>query len=431
MRIKLTKDFVESASAEPGKERTVFWDETLPGFGLVVTPNGSRSFCVQYRRADGVSKRLTLKSGLSLKDARKQAQVTIGSIAKGRDPLGERRKKAMAGKDTFKAIAEEYLKREGKRLRTEHQRRITLERLVYPKLGTRAITDIKRSDIVRLLDNIEDNNGATMADRTLATIRKIFNWHATRSDEFLSPIVLGMARTTSKESERERVLSPGELRAVWKSAESTPGPWGHLVKFLLLTATRRNEAARMVWSEVADDTWTIPASRYKTKNDVVLPLSKAARAVLAELPRIDKCPFVFSTDGTHPVAGFSKFKKRFDEVCGVTDWTLHDLRRTARSLMSRSSLPTSQSGASATSSPACAAHMTGTSFMPRCCMRSRRLLHRSSASSIRNRTSSRSGRHADEPRSHPRCGWSSASRTRPRAVAVRPCRHREPVSHQR
>jgi integrase len=91
----------------------------------------------------------------------------------------------------------------------------------------------------------------------------------------------------------------------------------------------------MTWSEISGDNWTIPAARYKTGAEVTLPLSAAAKKVLAEIPRIAGRDYVFSTDTRHPVSGFSAFKLRFDLACGVREWRLHDLRRTARSLMSR------------------------------------------------------------------------------------------------
>jgi integrase len=236
-------------------------------------------------------------------------------------------------RDTFQSIAEAYFAREGKNLRSVADRRSALERLVYPRLGPQPISTIKRSDIVRLLDKIEDENGPVMADRTLAYVRKVMNWHASRSDEFLSPIVRGMAR--GKEQARGRVLNDDELRAVWQTAEATPGPFGVFVKFLLLTAARRSEAAKMTWGELANGDWTLPAARNKVKVDLIRPLSAAAQAELAKLPRIGARGYVFTLDGIHPIGGFSRFKSRFDATCGVTGWTLHDLRRTASTLMNR------------------------------------------------------------------------------------------------
>jgi integrase len=206
-------------------------------------------------------------------------------------------------------------------------------------LGTRQIADIKRSELVRLLDHIEDANGPVMADRTLATIRKIMNWHASRSDEFRSPIVPGMARTSSKERARERILSDDELRALWTTAESfysvERGPLGPLLQFLLLTGARRSEAAGMMWRELEDADWMLPAARNKVKVDLVRPLSGAAVQTLAKLPRIKNVRYVFSGGADRALSGFSNFRRRVQKHAGVADWTLHDLRRTARSLMSR------------------------------------------------------------------------------------------------
>jgi integrase len=329
---KLTADFVKRAKAEPDVDRTVFWDEGLPGFGLMVTPSGHRSWVVQYR-AHQKSRRLTINAVLSLEDARKQAKSILGQVAKGGDPVLERRKEALSDKRSLKAVCERYLAREGGKLRTTAKRRATLERLVYPKLGAWQVDEIKRSDLNHLLDEIEDERGAAMADQVLALVRRIFNWHAIRDDDFKTPIVAGMARRDPERRERDRVLTDAELRAVW-SATSTP-PWSQFIRFLLLTAARRTEVAAMTWSEIRDGNWIIPPERYKTGAEVVLPLSATARKVLEELPRIEGCEFIFTTDGRRPVSGFSTFKLKFDIASGVKGWTIHDLRRTARSLMSR------------------------------------------------------------------------------------------------
>jgi integrase len=102
--------------------------------------------------------------------------------------------------------------------------------------------------------------------------------------------------------------------------------------------------------EVSGDEWTIPQERYKTGLELVLPLTVAAKDVLAAVPKIGKSGFVFTTDGKHALAGFSKFKRAFDAKvlaelrrhnpqATLPNWTLHDLRRTARSLMSRAGVP--------------------------------------------------------------------------------------------
>jgi integrase len=159
------------------------------------------------------------------------------------------------------------------------------------------------------------------------------NWHATRADNFVPPIVKGMARTSTKERARERTLTDDEIRKIWNSKE--PGAFPALVRFLLLTGARRAEAARMTWTEIDEDGWNLPASRNKTKKELTRPLSAAALAVI-EGQRSD-CPFIFSK-GQKAISTFGRDKIAFDAAVGVSNWRVHDLRRTARSLLSRAGI---------------------------------------------------------------------------------------------
>jgi integrase len=198
------------------------------------------------------------------------------------------------------------------------------------------IDEVKRSTLTKLLDQIADERGAVMADRTLAYIRKVLNWHATRSDTYQCPIVKGMARNSSKA--RERILTDDELRAVWRSAAAA-GTFGLLVKFILLTTARRDEAAKMRWHEIEGWDWTVPAVRNKTKLDLIRPLPKAAQDILVAVPRFNGCSYVFSNDGVKAIGGYGKFKAALQKASGTARWSLHDLRRSSRSFMSRAGVP--------------------------------------------------------------------------------------------
>jgi hypothetical protein len=238
------------------------------GLYVVVQPSGRKSFAVRFR-IDGRPRKLTLEKGLTLAEARAAAAKALVEVEKKNDPTVVKRKAKdahrAAAANTFKAVAEAYLDREGKkkedeRLRSLAWRRQLLERLVYPTLGDRPIGGIKRNAVIELLDNIEDGKlfhpetnepirgGATMAHSTLAIIRAIMNWHAVRDEDYRSPIVRGMGRIKPKKQKRERVLNDDELRAVWKTAESRGAdPFAMLIRFLLLTAARRNEGAGLSW----------------------------------------------------------------------------------------------------------------------------------------------------------------------------------------
>jgi integrase len=209
-------------------------------------------------------------------------------------------------------------------------------------LGDRPIGEIRRSEIVRLIDGIEDSRGPRAAGLALTYLSKLFNWHASRDDDFVSPVVRGMSRP--KRKPRDRVLTDEEIRTLWAGAEDV---FGRYLRFLLLTAVRRSEAASMMRAELDGAVWTIPAERMKSKVEHVVPLSPTALAIVAgqgEGP-------VFTIDGVRPIKGFSSLKQNFDEVVPLSKpWTLHDLRRTARSLMSRA-------GVSADIAERCLAHV--------------------------------------------------------------------------
>jgi integrase len=341
---KLDADFIKTV-AVPAKDRVTHWDDALKGFGLMITASGHRSYVVKYR-AGTEQRRMTLKPGLKIGEARKEAKAIIGRVAKGGDPLTERRAVKAGDETTFKAVVELYFKRDGKNLRTADERKHDIERLVMPKFGKRQIAEISRADIIDLLDDIEDENGPVMADLILAYIRRVMNWYAGRSrTDFRSPITRGMARTKPSKRRRQRILSDIELRALWKATKNHPCAFSSMVRAILLTAVRRTEASAAASDEFAQDNWVIPSERYKTGVNLVVPLSTAARAVLAHAPRIGN-RWVFTTDGKRALAGYGKpmnalrermlnILREADPDCEMKNWTLHDLRRTARTLMSR------------------------------------------------------------------------------------------------
>ena len=303
------------------------------GLCVRVTANGVRAFVLRYFLA-GRERLVTIGRwpDWSAIAAVREARELRQRIDRGEDPLAARAKATAIERNTLRSVVETYLEREGGRLRSADRQRQTFERLVYPELGDRPIDGIRRGDVVRLLDQIEDKSGPVMADRTLAILRRVLSWHAVRHDDFASPIIRGMSRTKPKERARSRTLSDAEIRAVWEAAEGA-GVFGNLVRFLLTTGARRTEAAAARWGEIAGSHWLLPAARNKAKVDLVRPLSALA---LAALPDRGAGPFVFSTDhGRTPFSGFSKSKRRLDQASGVVGWRLHDLRRTARSLMSR------------------------------------------------------------------------------------------------
>jgi integrase len=326
---------------KPRPHRYEIGDPGAQGLRVVVQPSGHKSFVLRYRFG-GRPQKLTIgPTMIGLAAARAEAATAVLQLAQGNDPAAakraikeEQRLAASASADTFEAVSERLLQLEGHKLRTVGVRRQRLERLVYPEIGHRPVIEIRRSEVVRLLDKIEANNGPAMAHAVLAIIRRTLSWFSARSDDYANPLaVRGLGRVNAKERARDRILNDDEIKRVWNAADGFQGPEGKFTQFLLATACRRSEAAGMRFEELTGSDWVLPAARNKVAKVLVRPLSALALKVLDTTPRISD-EFVFST-GTRPLAAFSRFKRRLDEASGVSAWTLHDLRRTSRSLMAR------------------------------------------------------------------------------------------------
>jgi hypothetical protein len=347
----LTDFAVKSAKpkllANGALDRNEIPDPGCPGLYLAVQVSGAKGFAHRYR-FNGQTRRDVLEGNwpeLTLAEARAQVATARALLAQKVDPKpkqAEPQPGPAATGDTFAEIATRHWQlKAAKGVRSAARSLRELQRLVFPTLGSRAVADIRKSDIIAVLDRIATERGLRTHDKTSADIRQVLIEHSVRSDDYVCPLVKGIRLRTPEEGARERILDDAELRAVWIAAEAN-GVFGSLVQFLILTACRRNEAALMPESELSrDGKWTLAAARNKTKKTLCRPLSRAALAVLAGLPRGGSDDLVFHVPEGRPLhKSFADRKLRFDEACGVQGWVLHDLRRTARSLMSRAKVPT-------------------------------------------------------------------------------------------
>jgi integrase len=281
----------------------------------------------------------------------KQIWATIGTVAElkideARDRAREAIKRIKAGQvaiepprpapDTVAAVCENWLLRhvEKNRHRTAAETRRVIERHILPVWGNRVFTEITRRDIAALLDVVEDKSGARTADTVLTTLQTIAGWVQRRDDDYVPPFVRGMKRETAEQHNRSRVLSDDELRAVWRVAGEVER-LGPLCKLLLLTAQRREKVVAIRWDDIQEGVWNIRTQEREKGNAGRLALPAEALVVLDSLPRFVGNPHVFAGRGDRAWLITSKLKRQLDNLSGVKGWRLHDLRRTARSLMSR------------------------------------------------------------------------------------------------
>jgi integrase len=370
---KITKRAVEAL--QPG-ERIA--DSEVRGFLVRRLDSGAASYAYRFR-VKGTNRQRLISLGIhgsiTAEKARALAKQEAGKVASGRDPKGEReatrteaKRVQLAEANTVNALLDLFVKEYvngADPLRSGGQIERAFDKYVRPKIGGKSIYSLQRADIKGLLDGIAKHHGPVMADRTLAHLRKSFNWWMKEHDDgFVSPIVSGMGKTKANERRRRRILTDDELRDVWTALDQIPDApacYPAYVRNLLLTMTRRNDSSEMHTSELDGDVWIIPASRYKNKLDHAIPLSAMALENIrsAPAPTITKgqnSHFVFSTATTNrpigktPFSGFSKAKKELDQITTelrkaagkppMPQWQLHDLRRTGRTLMSRAGIPT-------------------------------------------------------------------------------------------
>ena len=381
-KVKLTDAAVQKYKAGPGV-RVEYFDVLLPGFALRVAGPTKRTSEVRktwviFYRHHGVQKRLTLPKPypkLALVDARRQAAAAFELVARGIDPGAEPVEEAVVeaqAKPTFGDVAEAYLSggmkgRKGRPLAVRYveETRRNIENHALPAWRERPLDAITRRDVIALLDRVASvadpqdaaigrrKGGPIAANRTLAAVRATFNWAIRRDLVQANPCAL--VEPPGQETERERTLSPEEIVVVWRALDAAAYPFGNYLQVLLLTGQRRTEVAGMSWDEIDMATldWAIPGNRTKSKREHVVPLSPQVMEILRRLPRksivVDgkarPSKFVFTTDGTHPVSGFSKAKKTLDLSVAearkqsgldpIPPWRLHDLRRTCGTGMGR------------------------------------------------------------------------------------------------
>ncbi|MGE5305418.1 MAG: tyrosine-type recombinase/integrase [Alphaproteobacteria bacterium] len=340
---------------KPKEKRYLEWQKKGLSLLLIVSHTGSKTWhALFYKDGRPRTERLGTYPELSVAKARVKADDF--------DP-----KKAIAASEvgTFKKVAEDWIADhvDKKRLRSKYEIVRQLTTYVYPAFGKRKFCDITRLDVNKLLRDIEHKRirysvkgkerankkrktvgGLAQADAVFATIRSIMGWYSVQDQNYASPIVRGMRRDhrSAVEKSRKRILTDDEIRNVWAACDQL-GIYGALVKMLLLTGQRLNTVASMRWSDLSDDgVWTIPNEHREKGHIGSVRLPQQARDVLADIDRIAGSPFVFAGVGKkQKFNSYSQHKAQLFAMLpkDTPHFVLHDLRRTARSLMAKIGVP--------------------------------------------------------------------------------------------
>ena len=307
--------------AKPADKRYDLFDASVRGLGLRVATSGTKSWFMM-RRFKGRMLRSTFGRypDLTLANARLKAPDVLADMADGL-MQGQRRT------DLFKVVLDEWLKKDQAKNKSANQVKIAMYRHALPAFGPMPVASIRKRDVNRLIDTIVDAGSPIAANRVLAFTKRFFSWCKER--DILEQSPAEAIRPPSKEKTRDRVLSLDEMKDFWAACDQMGYPWGPLFQLLLLTGARLREVSQASWNEISikDGTLNLPSSRTKNARPHQIQLSDQALNIIQDLPKIDGQNLLFTTNGTTPVSGFSKVKKRLDILSGVINWRFHDLRR--------------------------------------------------------------------------------------------------------
>ena len=308
-------------NVKPLINRYDVYDANLAGFGLRVSTSGTKSWIVLGRNMERKT-RVTLgrypQMGLAV--ARQRAMIVLSDMADGE----HKRSKTL---QLFDSALEDWYEKDQAKNKSFIQVKNAIDLHVKPYLKGFKLANIEKRDIIRIIDRIAEKT-PTQANRVLAFLKRFFNWCISRDLLIISPANgIGKAKT---ESSRDRVLSANELKSIYQATYKMDYPFGSLFRILILTGQRLNEVAGCSWEEfdLENQKWELPKDRSKNKISHLVHLSVPVLTEMCELKPVAKHDLVFTTTGHSSVSGFSRAKKRLDDLSEVKLWRLHDIRRT-------------------------------------------------------------------------------------------------------
>ena len=339
-RIKLTEAVVAGVAVP--NARTILWDAAVTGFGLRCTPSGVKSFVLVYRPRglgrSGSSRTLTLGRwpNLSVEAARKSARSTIGNIADGKDPAKTLREIRLQVVKTLATALEDYEKHLVRRRVVNIKTIMSSLRRGLSKFLNRELKSITRDHYVAAIDALDSLNKPGAADYQRKNARTFAEWAVTRggAETHLAGFVRERPTRAEKlESEKKgRALSDVEIAKLWQASCQSAHSFGALIRLGLLTGMRRGEMAGLTWENVKLDRISLEATHTKQGRRHEIPLTLPMRDILSSRQK-GTSTLVFPSEKTgRKMSGWNKLVAKVIKASGV-DFSLHDTRRTCRTLM--------------------------------------------------------------------------------------------------
>jgi integrase len=332
--MQFTKATIAALQAPAGKNDTIEWDDTMPGFGVRCRAGGSKTWIIQYR-ISGQQRRESLGDvrKVDLADARRIARQRFASVQLGKDP-----REPTAPKLSLLQAIELYQARTVVRRSTFKKRDYVLRTLWRP-LHSWPLASINRADIAGVLESVAAERGRATAGRARTTLAALCAW-AVQRDLIDRNVVATSVNPAAGMPSRDRVLEDSELAVILRACE---GGFGQIIWLLTLTGCRASEISGLRWDEIDLESGLliVPPERVKTGKTLRLTLPPQAVEILKVIPRKDGCEFVFPSDRGTAFTAWSYCKATLDaritKALGrpLAPWRVHDLRRSTRSGLSR------------------------------------------------------------------------------------------------
>jgi len=335
-KAKLDHAFVSTAPCEPGKAKTDWYDDTIPGFVLERRKSGGMTYYLRYQDQAGRQKQHKIGGvkDIKLADARKKAQQLRAEVVMGGDP---RAKKVLAKAiPLYSEIAAKHLAFAKLHLRSYDTVEMCLRVHILPKWGRMRVTDIDRNAVAQWLS---DKRAAGAAAASVEKMRVILG----RSFELAAQEgVPGCDKNPTRglprkplNNARERFLSAEEAARLRSAVAASKNPQlQHIVGLLLLTGARMRELLDAKWEHVDVErrSWLIPTS--KTGKARHVPLSTAALAIVEALPHFKGCPWLVpNPDTLKPFVSIKHGWQQAIRTAKLPGLRIHDLRHSAASFM--------------------------------------------------------------------------------------------------
>jgi integrase len=369
-RIAFTERYLKSL--QPRDRRYAIFSADTPGLGIRVHPSGRMKFVYQGKPL-GSTNQTTIIIGtyptIDLDFGREQARRYAEAMQKGKNPNSLKQE---ARDNTLEKVLIDYTttaidtKRTKKRITSVlyedwlgYMRRktplpdslifkvneplISWEPGPHLYLRHRPVIHIGQREVLQRLDQIKRERGRHSARVSMAILRAALSW-AARDGRYDLPgnVMKGFSDKTvgfadTSELRRERVLTDTEVRHIWQATEQL-GIYGQVVRLLFLTGARKREIGHAEWKELDGNTLIVPAARFKTKRVHRVPLVPMAVSIFDSIPRTAS-RFVFTATGRVPFNQWDVYKQKLDKLSGVSDWHIHDIRRTVRTNLSKLRVP--------------------------------------------------------------------------------------------